>query len=190
MQGILHWSDCWLEIIANSVFHKNKGILRKITRKEMERVLDYQKEKLTKMMEEQIILLTRNEEIPGKIIYSTLFSLSCIHTKWERSEVSTKQKRKGVSETNLDAPFQKRSKIKKSDPNYVDIKEKHLTIEDLLEYVDLKLAQKEMEDEEKGEGEPSAKAVKADNSKVSVHLWNDGITQKLTAYWKEEVLKD
>ena len=45
-----------------------------------------------------------------------------------------------------------------------------------------------MEDKEEGGGEPSAKAVKADNLKVPVHLWNDWIAQKLMRYWEEKGL--
>ena len=49
-----------------------------------------------------------------------------------------------------------------------------LIIEDLLEDVDPKLKQRKLGDkEEKGEGEPSAKAMKAYNSKVPEHFWND-----------------
>ena len=33
------------------------------------------------------------------------------------------------------------------------------------------------------EGEPSAKAVKEDDSKVPVHLWNDRIVEKLEEEW-------
>ena len=33
------------------------------------------------------------------------------------------------------------------------------------------------------EGEPSAKAVKADDSKVPVHLWNDRVVEKLQEEW-------
>ena len=33
------------------------------------------------------------------------------------------------------------------------------------------------------EGEPSAKAVKSDDSKVPVHLWNDRIIEKLKDHW-------
>lgn len=47
-----------------------------------------------------------------------------------------------------------------------------------------------MDDEEEGEGKPSAKTVKSDYSKVPVHLWNDCIAQKLTVYLKEEGVSD
>ena len=33
--------------------------------------------------------------------------------------------------------------------------------------------------------EPTTKAVKADNAKVPVHLWNDRVVEKLEAEWAE-----
>lgn len=65
-----------MEIVASSVFHKDKDVQRKITPKEMGRVLDYQEDKQSEITEDQIDLLTKNEETPGEIIYSALFSLS------------------------------------------------------------------------------------------------------------------
>ena len=35
-------------------------------------------------------------------------------------------------------------------------------------------------------GEPSDKAVKSDNAKVPVHLWDDRIAAQLTIYWQEK----
>ena len=61
-----------------------------------------------------------------------------------------------------------------------------LNIEDILEDLDLKLKHKDLKDEYlKGkEGKPSAKAVKADDSKVPVHLWNDHVALKFMDHWK------
>ena len=49
-----------------------------MTPRELGRVLDYPEERIQEMTEEQLSLLTTNEEIPGKILYSALFSVSTL----------------------------------------------------------------------------------------------------------------
>ena len=75
-KGVLRWDDRWKPITALSVFKKDNGIKRLITPAEMGRVLDYPGERTRRMTDEQLLFLTKNEEVPGKIIYSALFSIN------------------------------------------------------------------------------------------------------------------
>ena len=67
------------------------------------------------------------------------------------------------------------------------MEEFQLSIEDVMEDIDLKLKQEKMEEKEE-EGEPSAKA-KTDNSNVPVQLWNDQVANKLSKHWYKEGLR-
>ena len=185
--GILQWPKHKEEIVASSVFHKDKGILRKTTPREMGRILDYIEGKSREMTEEQIELLTKNEESLGKIIYNVLFLLCSMEIMKKGAGLSGKGIRKAGDDSEVLAPVEKRIKITELSPDCKEDKVHPPVIKDLLEDEDLQLEQKEVEDEEEG-GEPSAKAVKADNLKVPVHLWNGRVAQKLMAYWKEKGL--
>lgn len=79
-RGILKWTDQTKPILAESVFNKFKGLRRQITRREMRRVFDYPEERIQKMTEDQLRLLTTDEEIPGKIFYSTLFLITTLES--------------------------------------------------------------------------------------------------------------
>ena len=65
-------------MVTTSVFSKYMGLKRVLTNKEMGRVLDYSIEKTTEMTEDQLTLLTKKENVPGKIIYSALFSITTL----------------------------------------------------------------------------------------------------------------
>ena len=72
----MRWKNRWKEIVTTSVFAKDKGLRRVLTGKEMGGVLDYPVEKTSEMTENQLNLLTEKENVPGKIIYSALFSIT------------------------------------------------------------------------------------------------------------------
>ena len=181
LQGILQLSHKWKEIVDNLEFHKDKGIQRVITPREMGQVLDYPEEKMHKITEGVLSLLINDEHFPGKIVYITLLSLITISPEEDPQGVSSKRKRQINSKLNPNVPSQKRIKCSYPKTEQANVEGLQLNIEDLMEDIDLKLNQKNMGDEEE-EGEPSSKAVRAYNSKVTVHLWNDCVAQKLTKH--------
>ena len=184
-RGILCWGHKG-KIVTNCVFNKTKGVKRSITSREMGRVLDYPEERTIKMTEELLHLLTQNEQIPGKIVYSSLFSISSLYSEMESGTMSNMKKRQSDSTMLLNGPSQKRLKASQSQIDHLKDESPQLDIEDILEDMDLKIKQKDVEDEDfqGNEGQPSAKAVKADDAKVSIHLWNDRVALKLTEHWK------
>ena len=92
------------------MFNKDKGVKRVITSGEMGQVLDYPEDKTIKMMEEILHLLTKNEEVPMKIVYGILFSLWTLDLKRESRKVPSKKKCQFDTKMTLNGPVQKRSK--------------------------------------------------------------------------------
>ena len=121
------------------VFNKDKGVKRVITSNKMGQVLDYPEDKTLKLTEGILCLLTKNEEVPGKVVYRTLFSLLTLDKKGESWKVSSINKRQVDTKMMLNAPTQK--SIEFSCPNTKQSKEEDskLNVEDILEDIDLKL---------------------------------------------------
>ena len=172
--------------MSNFVFNKNKGVQRSITSREMGRVLDYPEEITFKMMEEMLHFLTQNEGVTGKIVYRSLFSISSIYSKMESGTLSNTKKCQWDSTMMVDGSTQKKLKAACFQIDRLKVGSSQLNIEDVLEYMDLELKQKDLEDEylEGKEGKPSAKAVKADDAKVPVNLLNNRVALKLIEHWK------
>lgn len=110
-------------------------------------VLDYPEGMTHKMMEEILHLLTKEEEIPSKIICSTLFSLITLDLEQEAQGVSGKRKRQVNSKTNPNVSSQKRMKFSCSKAKQANVEDIQLIIEDVMKDINLKLKQGKMEDE-------------------------------------------
>ena len=144
-KGILRWGHEG-KIVTNCVFNKTEGVKRSITSREMGRVLDYPEERTTKMTEELLHLLTQNERIPGKIVYSSLFSILSLYSEMESGTMSNMKKRQLDSTMSLNGPSQKRLKASRSQIDHLKDESPQLDIEDVLEDMDLELKQKDVED--------------------------------------------
>ena len=219
-RGILQWKDQTKPILAESVFNKCKGLRRRITPREIARVFNYPEERIQNMTEDQLYLLTTNEEIPGKIFYSALFSISTLEsslnvTNQPKYQDSNQLFTRGLNfskyeskwsipinltqsqrdwEVNPAGPLcvPKNTKIlshgysKKGLTQDLGLLRHKVKKNNFIEFIestndfDKDLQTKwNIDEEESKEGEPSAKAVKSDNAKVPVHLWNGCIAKLL-----------
>lgn len=183
--GLLEWNERHGLIKAPSVFRKDRWALRLLTPKEKENVLDFPESRGVLLTEvERNRLLT--SEIPGKIWVSAF----TVITDWGPASARTKKrKRDGV----VDLPAGKRrltdganaarestSAAARMEQLTSPREECGLTT-NLATYLDLKDPNEKVQ-----ESTVTAKAVKADNAAVPVHLWNDKIATKLSAFWASE----
>ena len=100
------------------------------------------------MAEESLRLLTSVEEVPGKIIYSTLFSLSKLFCVPQVSVSSLKRCREPGTELDTKLDSGKRLKLGLPETNQSMESAFHVTMEDVLEDIDIKLRHEEVEREE------------------------------------------
>jgi len=121
-----------------------------MTPKELAKVLDYPQDKICEMTEETLVLLTNVEEVPGKIIYSTLFSLSSLF-RAPQASVSSRKRGQGLSVklvTNLVS--EKRLRLGSTEATQVMENVVHVNVEDVLEDADIELWHEEVGIEEVG----------------------------------------
>lgn len=112
----------------------------------MGQVLDYVEENIHKMMELLHFLI--KEEVTGKIIYSTLFYLITLYSEHDTKGVSGKSIYQVISETNPNASSQKRIKFFWTITKEPNVEEFKLSIDFLMEDINLKLKQGNIEEKE------------------------------------------
>ena len=114
----------------------------------MGQVLDYPEENTNKMLEEVLHLLTKDKEVPNKIIYRTLFSFTTLNSKRKAQGVSSKRKRQFNSQINPNISSQKRIKFSLPKTNQPNVEGFQFRIEDLIKDINLELKQRKLGDKE------------------------------------------
>ena len=190
-KGVLDYEKRFGEVVAPSVFSKSEAaVRRKLGAQELLRVMDVPENRTRGMTDEDQQFL-KLSLIPGKVSYASTQFLS----HWNPAESS-----KGE-----EASAPKLAKVYVDHPEVTSEKDApplsaRLTTEcerhsvPIEESSDVQLFMTDEEDfqhwqdevlrieVDRNEGGPTAKAVKDDDAKVPVHLWNDRIASKLTAH--------
>ena len=200
-RGLLNWKDRHAAIIAPTVYHDG-GVMRKLKQKELANAMDFPADRTAEMMEQQLQLLTKNV-IPGKVYYAAMYFLSSYDDL--KSNSARSRKRDATSMGAEEYPHYSGGKrMKNNGPRYHsadcfvhdvgDFDGEETRYQSKLEVPFqswIRGLELKGDDDDGGtavendvkEGEPSAKAVKSDDSKVPVHLWNDRIIEKLKDHW-------
>ena len=181
-RGLVQWDQRHERIIAPIIYHDG-GI---------ERVMSVREKTSNKMTEEQLELLTKTV-IPGKVYYAGAFCITSYHDLKMTAQGSLKRSHSSIqSVIETKSGNSKRRRITSGrestdflfdEPVDVDDKESQVTAISGAGF-------KEAQLKDVAEAEPAAKAVKADNAKVPVGLWNNRVVQKLKEHWEEERKKE
>ena len=67
--------------MANSVYDKTNAVRQRLSVKELGQVYNYPQDRIFKMTETKLTLLTREETIPGKIIHSSLYFILSLNER-------------------------------------------------------------------------------------------------------------
>ena len=174
-KGILEWSERTRPIVAD--FHKtpNHGVKRRISIRELARVMDFPVSRTKQMTEHELKLLTTND-IPGKVVQAAIFFLS----QWKSSEDQGRVDKRELVEVDDVSPPKRQ---KKNEEVINDSEDIVLWIKENADE-----PQVEMEDH-LAEGIPVEsmnveKATKSDDAGVPVHLWDDRVMEKLEEHWR------
>ena len=197
--GLLSWKMKKEKVVANTVFHEG-AVRRMITPLEWSRVMDFPYDKALRMTEENLLLL-KDAEVPGKIVYAGIYFLESYYQSKPTEARSKKRRIAWMDERDI-TTVEKRIKLDEglvtdqevvSDAGPVSFQEDQeliasTTSDHQESEFDLWAGQCEFSsvtndvdalDAEPAEAEPTAKAVKSDDAKVPIQLWNDRVVHVL-----------
>ena len=190
-KGVLDYEKRFGKIVARSVFSKAKAVVRqKLGPQELLRVMDVPENQTRGMTDENQRVL-KLSLIPGKVIYAaTQFLVDwnpVVSPKGEETlehdpakpdvnlaEVKAIKEASARCESSSPAP----AKLVEPTEEPSDVQLFMTDEEDFQQWQDEVMRSEAAEND----GGPTDKAVKTDDAKVPVHLWNDRIANKLTEH--------
>ena len=135
------------------------------------------------MTDTQLKVLTQTTSIPGKVYYAGIFCLDSYDRITNPLRTPTKRIKLSQPMDVLSPCVSKRRKLNNDTPD-----DPKLELEFEYENSDSTLTPVDPEDvdpmeEEALDGEPAAKAVKSDDAKPPIALWNNRVVTKLREHW-------
>ena len=190
-KGVLDFEKRFGEIVARSVFSKTEAaVRRKLGTQELLRVMDVPENRTRGMTDEnqQVLKLS---SIPGKVSYASIQFLSY----WNPTESPEGLRTHNPEPPKMEVDREELEPEKESidcvvtsplDPEKPSVPSEETSDVQLFmsDEEDFQQWQDEMmrTEADRNEEGPTAKAVKTDDAKVPVHLWNDRIARKLTEH--------
>jgi hypothetical protein len=180
--GILDWRHMKKagKVKTPSIYYKDGGVERTISVQEMTRILDFPGTRTRQMTDQQLKILT-DTEIPGKIIYASIYFLST----WNKERRTNKEAEQ--EQSNVDKIKNDDERCSEMPRNTRDVTHNNMergTVNEARREAELneELAQ-DYEYKDSVTEHVRDKATRSDDSSIPFYLWNERVVNQLNDHW-------